>query len=47
MREQCILERGWYKGCKGLVVELRKKGLSEEDIIEGLVEIELKIWKNL
>jgi hypothetical protein len=47
MREQYILERGWYKGCKGLPVELRKKGLSEEEIIQGLVEIEIEIWKNL
>jgi hypothetical protein len=47
MREQYILERGWYQGCKGLVVELRKKGLSEEEIIQGLVEIEVEIWKNI
>jgi hypothetical protein len=47
MREQDILERGWYNGCKGLVVELRKKGLSEEEIIQGLVEIEIEIWKNI
>jgi hypothetical protein len=47
MREQYILGRGWYQGCKGLVVELRKKGLSEEEIIQGLVEIEIEVWKNI
>lgn len=47
LRLQYQHERGWPGGCGGQVVELRKKGLSEEEIIQGLVEIEIKIWKNL
>jgi hypothetical protein len=47
MRDEYIRERGWRNGSRGLVVEVRKKGLSEEEIIQGLVEIEIEIWKNL
>jgi hypothetical protein len=47
LRLQYQYERGWPGGCGGQVEGLRKQGLCEIKIIEGLIEIEIKIWKNL
>lgn len=43
--EQVFLEHGWKPSAFGADVQMRKKGFTEQQIIDELLSMEVEIWK--
>jgi len=44
---QVIVENGWEPGAEGVWMQMRNKGMSEEDIVKEFVRLEIKKWQKL
>jgi hypothetical protein len=47
IREQVTLEHGWQRSKLGVVPSMKRRGLSEPEIVEALLELETAFWKCL
>ncbi len=44
---QVIVENDWEPGSQGVWLQMREKGMSEADIVQELVRIEIRSWQKL
>lgn len=45
IRERVTTERGWRWSAMGPIVQMRERGLTEEEIIDELFAIEIEAWE--
>lgn len=45
--DQVKIDRGWHFSPVSVTVEMRKRGLSDEKIIEELLDIEIEAWRRI
>jgi hypothetical protein len=43
--EQVFLEHGWKPSAFGPHIQMRKKGFTEQQIIDELLSMEIEVWK--
>lgn len=44
---QVIVENSWEPNAEGIWLQMRKKGMGEEDIVKEFVRLEIKKWQRL
>lgn len=47
INRQVIVEDDWEPGAQGVWLQMREKGMSEEEIVKELVRLEIKNWQKL
>jgi|RhiMetdeSRZDD1v2_1073273.scaffolds.fasta_scaffold157749_2 hypothetical protein len=45
--DEVTIERGWHFSPVPVSIEMRKRGLSDEEIIEELLTIEIEAWRRM
>ena len=44
---EVIIARGWQVNARGVQKEMEKRGMSEHEILDELMQIEIHVWKLL
>lgn len=47
INRQVIIESDWETGAEGVWLQMRQKGMSEEEIVQELLRLEIKGWQKL
>ena len=47
INRQVIIESDWETGAEGVWLQMRQKGMSEEEIVQELLRLEIKCWQKL
>lgn len=45
--DQVKIDRGWHFSPVSVTVEMKKRGLSDEEIIQELLDIEIETWRRM